>query len=112
MAAHHRPLGRIVRASAVAGVPLTAAAFAGGAAAGAIVAIEALGWVLLRWPRWEERWFGPGTAVARSSQPWVPPHAPRSEATGLGPAGHRAFAQALHAVTAAYLAECERETQR
>ena len=112
MAAHHRRLVRIVRASAVAGVPLTAAVFVGGAAAGAIVAVEALGWVMLRWPRWEERWFGPGAAVAPRSQPWVPPYAPRSEATGLGPDGHRAFAQALHAVTAAYLAECERDAQR
>jgi len=50
--------------------------------------------------------------MERSSQPWVPPYAPRSEATGLGADGHRAFAQALHAVTAAYLAECEREAQR
>lgn len=30
----------------------------------------------------------------------------------LGIEGHRAYARALHAVTGAYLAECEREAQR
>ena len=42
------------------------------------------------------------------TRPVAPPatsHAPRAEA-------HRAYAHALHAVTAAYLAECEREVQR
>ncbi len=42
------------------------------------------------------------------TRPVAPPatsHTPRAEA-------HRAYAHALHAVTAAYLAECEREVQR
>ena len=112
MAPRRRYIGRIVRVTAVASPPLTAALIAGGALAGAILTIEVVGWALVRWPRWEERWFGPGTAVEPRPQPWVPPYASRSETTGLGADGHRAFAQALHAVTAAYLAECERESQR
>jgi hypothetical protein len=112
MAARRRPLARIVRATAAAGVPVTAAVLAGGAVAGAVVVVGALGWALLRWPRWEERVFGRGTAVDVTPHVWVPPHAPPPRGAGLRPDDHRAFARVLHAVTAAYLAECEREAQR
>ena len=56
--------------------------------------------------------FEPSRAVEQHAEVWAPPSdAPASDA-GLGPEGHRAFAQALHALTGAYLAECEREAER
>ena len=102
----------MVRVSTVAGVPLATAVVAGTAVAGAMVVVGALVWGLWRWPRWEDRFFRSTPAVERYSQPWVPPYRAPDGAGGLGPEGHRAFAQALHAVTAAYLAECEREARR
>jgi hypothetical protein len=82
--------------------------------AGGVLVIGAVLWGLWRWPRWEARLFGPSREVEPRSQVWMRP--PRREAqdrgAGLGPAGHRAFARALHAVAEAYLAECEREAER
>ena len=102
----------VVRLSAAVGLPVTVALTAGAAVAGAVVVIGALVWVLWRWPRWEARVFEPSRAVELYSREWVPPHDGRAGDAGLGPEGHRAFAQALHAVAAAYLAECEREAER
>jgi hypothetical protein len=101
-----------VRLSAVVVLPVTVALTAGAAVAGAVLAVGALTWALWRWPRWEARLFQPTRAVELPSRVWVPPHDPRVSDAGLAPEGHRAFAQALHALTAAYLAECEREAQR
>ena len=111
------PLGtrrRLVRVSAVVGAPVATAVVVGPASAVGVVVLGGLLWGLWRWPRWEARLFGPSREVELRSQVWTPP--PRREAqdpgAGLGPAGHRAFARALHAVAEAYLAECEREAGR
>jgi hypothetical protein len=73
--------------------------------------LGALVWALWRWPRWEARLFEPSREVELRSQVRVPPrHEAQDTGGGLGPAGHRAFARALHALAEAYLAECERET--
>jgi hypothetical protein len=103
---------RVVRLSAAVGLPVTVALTFGGAVAGAVVVLGALVWALGRWPRWEARVFEPSRAVELHSHVWAPPHDPRASDAGLGPEGHRAFAQALHALTGAYLAECEREAER
>jgi len=102
----------VVRLSAVVGLPVTVALMAGAAVAGAVLVVGALTWALWRWPRWEARLFEPIRAVELHSRVWVPTHDPRASDAGLGPEGHRAFARALHALTAAYLAECEREAER
>jgi hypothetical protein len=106
------PWRRLVRATAALCVPVVAGVVAGAAVAGAVVVVGALGWALWRWPRWEARALPSRTAVELRSAEWLPPRPPPSGRAGLGADGHRAFAQALHAVTAAYLAECEREADR
>lgn len=98
--------------TAAAFVPVVAAVLAGGSVASAVAVLGLLVWVLWRWPRWEVRVFGQSTSVERQVAVWVPPRNPRTGDVGLGPDGHRAFAQALHAVAEAYLAECEREAGR
>jgi hypothetical protein len=103
---------RLLGASTVAGVPVAIAAATTTTVAGAVVVAGAICWGLWRWPRWEERLFSSGTAVQPYRHPWVPPTDPAASRDGLGPEGHRAFARALHAVTTAYLEECEREADR
>jgi hypothetical protein len=98
--------------AAAASVPVGAAVLAGGPVASALAVLGLLVWGMWRWPRWEARMFGHSTSVERHVAVWVPPHDPRAGDVGLGPEGHRAFAQALHSVAQAYLAECEREAGR
>jgi hypothetical protein len=102
----------VVKTTTVAGVPVVAGIVAGTAVAGAVVVVGALTWALVRWPRWEDRLFRTSTDIEVRWAEWLPPRQPPRERDGLGPDGHRAFAKALHAVTAAYLAECEREAER
>jgi hypothetical protein len=86
---------------------------AGPATAAAVVVVGGLAWVLWRWPRWEARLFEPSPEVERRPDAWVPrPRDAQDADASLGPAGHRAFARALHALAAAYLAECEQESER
>jgi hypothetical protein len=68
-------------------------------------------WAVARWLRWEAGTAGPKRrpTVVRPAV-WTRPVA--RPADGLGSEGHRAYARALHAVTGAYLAECEREAGR
>jgi uncharacterized membrane protein len=101
-----------VRATTVVGVPTATGIVAGAAVAGAVVLVGVLAWALVRWPRWEDRVFRPRTEVELRQPEWAPPRPMPGRGEALGPDGHRAFAQALHAVTAAYLAECEREARR
>lgn len=70
--------------------------------------------VVVQLPRLEERVFGPTARPAVPVRPEVITTTARPPSTngGLGAEGHRAYARALHAVTGAYLAECERESQR
>jgi hypothetical protein len=81
------------------------------------VALLAVGGVLclavVRWPRWDARLFQPRSSSPVLVRPdvWTKPVAPINSRR-LGAEAHRAYAQALHAVAAAYLAECEREVQR
>lgn len=103
---------RVVRLSAAVGVVAAVALMPGAAVAGAAAVVGALVWVLWRWERWGGRVVEPSRAVELRSQVWVPPSDPQASEAGLGPEGHRAFAQALHALTGAYLAECEREAER
>jgi hypothetical protein len=103
---------RLVRLSTLAGVPLAAALTAGPAVATAVVVLGTLVWGLWRWPRWEARLFEPARAVEPRSRVWAPPLAAPFCECDRRADGHRAFAQALHAVTGAYLAECEREAGR
>jgi hypothetical protein len=108
-----RRLRRLVRVSAVVGAPVATALAAGPATAVGVVVVGALLWGLWRWPRWEARLFGSSCDVELPSQVWAPPRREAQDTgAGLGPAGHRAFARALHAVAEAYLAECEREEER
>ena len=71
-------------------------------------------WLVVRLPRLERRLFGPPARPAVPVRPAVIAAGARrlADGEGLGADGHRAFARALHAVTAAYLAECQREAQR
>jgi hypothetical protein len=103
---------RAVRLAAAVGLPVAVALTAGAAVAGAVVVVGALMWVLMWMERWGARVFEPSRAVERRPQLLVPPHDLQASDAGLGAEGHRAFAQALHAVAAAYLAECEREAER
>jgi len=107
-----RRVRRAVRLAATAGLLLTVALLAGAAVAGAVVVVDALMWVLWWMERWGARVSEPSRAVELRAQLWVPPVDSAASDAGLGPEGHRAFAQALHAVAAAYLAECERELER
>ena len=107
-----RRVRRVVRLAATAGLLLTVALLAGAAVAGAVVVVDALMWVLWWMERWGARVSEPSRAVELRSQLWVTPHDQQAGDAGLGPEGHRAFAQALHAVASAYLAECERESER
>lgn len=72
--------------------------------------------VLVQLPRLGEPASSAGHRVAVRVRPEVltGPERPRGAESevGLGVEGHRAYAQALHAVTGAYLAECEREAGR
>jgi len=108
----HRPWRRIVTATTVLGVPLAVGALAGAAVAGAVVVVGALVWEMVRWERWGDRRIRTSTDV----ELWRPESSqtvsPLGGRDAIGPDGHRAFAQALHAVAAAYLAECEREAGR
>jgi hypothetical protein len=93
----------------LAGCILVAAGATGGVLfAAALVVVGGIVWAMVRWPRWDQRLFEPRQA------PLVRPQVTRRPVTGLEPAAerHRAFARALHAVSAAYLDECEREVQR
>jgi hypothetical protein len=67
---------------------------------------------MVRWERWGRRRLPTSTEV----ELWRPDASqrvsPRGGGDAIGPEGHRAFAQALHAVATAYLAECEREADR
>jgi hypothetical protein len=91
------------------------AVVAGAPRAVLLVAAGAMVWGLVRWPRLEARVFGPRSRsrVPVRAEVWARPVAP-SPARGdrLGAEAHRAYARALHAVTGAYLAECEREAGR
>jgi hypothetical protein len=102
----------VVRVSAVVGVPLATAAIAGVAVAGALVVVGALVWELVRWERWGTRRPRAGTDVELWRPEWSRTVRPRAGGDAIGPEGHRAFAQALHAVAEAYLAECEKEADR
>jgi hypothetical protein len=102
----------LLGASTVAGIPVAIAGFTTAAVAGAVVMIGALCWGLWKWPRWERRLFESSTAVQPYHRPWVPPTGSPGAKDVLGPDGHLAFARALHAVTSAYLEECEREADR
>jgi hypothetical protein len=88
----------------------------GAARATLLIVAVAMAWGLVRWPRIEDRLFRPrprGRAVVPvRAEVWSRPVAPPTGGVGLGAEGHRAYAEALHAVTGAYLAECEREAQR
>jgi hypothetical protein len=103
---------RVVRVTTVVGVPLATAFIAGPAVAGAVVVVGALLWEMVRWERWGPRRTRTSTEVER----WQPESSqtvtPQGGGAAIGPEGHRAFAQALHAVAAAYLAECERDADR
>ena len=112
MAGPRLSVRRIMCVTAAAGVPLTTAVLVGTVTAGAVVVVGALGWGLVRWPRWEARAFRPGDGAGTAVAELGSAREPSVRGAGLGPDGHRAFAQALHAVTAAYLAECEREAER
>jgi hypothetical protein len=103
---------RVLGASTVAGVPVAIAVLTTVAVAGAVVVAGAICWGLWRWPRWEERLFSSSTAIQPYRRPWMPPTDADGGRDGLGPEGHRAFAKALHAVTTAYLADCEREADQ
>jgi hypothetical protein len=96
----------------VLGVPLAVGALAGAAVAGAVVVVGALVWEMVRWERWGDRRIRTSTEV----EVWRPESSqtvtPRGGGDVIGPDGHRAFAEALHVVAAAYLAECEREANR
>jgi hypothetical protein len=70
-------------------------------------------WFLVRLPRLERRVFGSRSRAVPVRPEVIAREVPRQAAEpGLGAEGHRAFARALHAVTAAYLADCERDAQR
>ena len=86
-----------------------------GAARAALLTLGvALLWGLLRWSRLEARLSRPPSrrAVVVRPEVWASPVRPPAGGAGLGSEAHRAYAQALHAVTGAYLAECEREVQQ
>jgi hypothetical protein len=108
----HRRWRRVVRAATVLGVPLAVGALAGAAVAGAVVVVGALVWEMVRWERWGDRRFRTSTDVELWRPEWSRTVTPRGGGDALGPDGHRAFAQALHAIAEAYLAECEREADR
>ena len=103
---------RLVRVSTIAGVPLVTAVIAGAAVAGALVVVGALVWEFVRWERWGTRPSQARTDVELWRPEWSRTVPPRVGGDAIGPEGHRAFAQALHAVAEAYLAECEREADR
>src|SRR5262245_11741370 len=107
-----RWLRRVVRVSTVAGVPLATAVIAGAAVAGAVGVGGGLVREMVRWERWGRRRLPTSTDVELWRSEWSRTAAPPGGGDTLGPDGHRAFAQALHAVAAAYLAECEREADR
>jgi hypothetical protein len=70
-------------------------------------------WFLVRLPRLERRVFGSGSGAVPVRPEVIAREVPLPAGEpGMGAEGHRAYARALHAVTAAYLAECEREAQR
>jgi len=108
----HRPWRRVVKATTVLGVPLATWALAGAAVAGAVVVVGGLLWQMAWWERWGERPFRASTDVELWRPEWSRTVEPHGRGDALGPDGHRAFAQALHAVTVAYLAECDREADR
>ena len=107
----HRSWHRVVKATTVLGVPLAVGALAGAAVAGAVVVVGALVWEMARWERWGCRRAATSTDVELWRRE-LSRTVTRGEGDAIGPEGHRAFAQALHAVAAAYLAECEREADR
>ena len=103
-----RPSRRTTKACLV-GCVLAAAGATGGALfAAALVVVGGIVWAMVRWPRWDQRLFEPRQASL------VRPQVMRPRVAGAEPDAerHRAFARALHAVSAAYLDECEREVQR
>jgi hypothetical protein len=103
---------RAVKAMTVVSVPLAVGALAGAAVAGALVVVGALVWEFVRWERWGTRPSQASTDVELWRPEWSRTMPPRVGGDAIGPERHRAFAQALHAVAAAYLAECEREADR
>jgi len=103
---------RLVRVSTIAGVPLVTAVIAGAAVAGALVVVGALVWEFVRWERWGVRRSRASTDVELWRPDGLQRVSPRHGGDAIGPDGHRAFAQVLHAVAAAYLAECEREADQ
>jgi hypothetical protein len=93
----------------LAGCVLAAAGGTGGVLfAAALVVVGGIVWAMVCWPRWDQRLFEPRQASL------VQPQVLRRPVAGSHPDAerHRAFARALHAVSAAYLDECEREAQR
>ena len=94
-------------AAAVAGL----VSVVGVAKAALVVPAAAMVWALVTWPRWETRLFGPASSAAPvRPEVWARPATPPAD-VGRAEA-HRAYARALHAVTSAYLAECDREVGR
>jgi hypothetical protein len=107
----HRLWRRAAKATTVVSVPLAVGALAGAPVAGAVVVVGALVWEMVRWERWGRRRLPTSTDI----ELWRPESSrtvTRGGGDAIGPNGHRAFAQALHAVAAAYLAECEREADQ
>lgn len=105
---------RLVQAGATAAAVAALAGAVGAARAVLVVVAAAMFLAVARWPRLEARVFRtrPTRAVPAASEVWARPVARRTGTPGLGAEGHRAYAQALHAVTGAYLAECDREASR
>ena len=104
---------RLVRLGAATAAITGLVAVAGVPRAVLLVAASALVWGLMRWPRLDARVFGqrPCSRVPVGAEVWAHPVASPG-GDRLGPEAHRAYARALHAVTGAYLAECEREAGR
>lgn len=105
---------RIVRACAVLAAFGILVAAIGPARAGLLATGAGISVLVVRMLRLEARGSRPRPQSAMPVRPevWTRPvtspaisHTPRAEA-------HRAYAYALHAVAAAYLAECDREVQR
>jgi hypothetical protein len=106
---------RLVRLSAVSAATAGLVVVVGAPRVTLLVVAVAMVWGLVRWPRIEDRLFRPrpGCAVVPvRAEVWSRPVVPPGGGVGFGVEVHRAYAQALHAVTGAYLAECEREAQR
>lgn len=105
---------RPLRLGAFVGAAAALVVAAGPARAGLMAVATGLGWILWRLPRLERQMFRSRVRPGIPLQPevWALGESRPPAGAGERAEAHRAYAKALHAVTAAYLAECERDVQR